>query len=262
MDKRKKILARAGALSFLAFVSFGVSMAAVGASFLFELSGLALLLGAFACFLYWPFEGGLKKACLVLRRLMALGLVLLFLSFIYVQALIFSEKRGDMESAAGADILVVLGAGLYGSTPSPMLKSRLARAFDYLEKHPGAVAVLSGGQGDNEDMAESRAMALYLEERGIDPRRLYTESRSRNTAQNIKFSMELIKEEGLSGTIAVVSSDFHLYRAKKIFERYGINALALSASSDFNPVVTVSSYVREYCSIVVMYIKDIFGIDE
>ena len=66
----------------------------------------------------------------------------------------------------------------------------------------------------------------------------------------------------LSGTIAVVSSDFHLYRAKKIFERYGINALALSASSDFNPVVTVSSYVREYCSIVVMYIKDIFGIDE
>ena len=101
MDKRKKILARAGALSFLAFVSFGVSMAAVGASFLFELSGLALLLGAFACFLYWPFEGGLKKACLVLRRLMALGLVLLFLSFFYVQALIFSEKRGDMESAAG-----------------------------------------------------------------------------------------------------------------------------------------------------------------
>ena len=105
-------------------------------------------------------------------------------------------------------------------------------------------------------------MAAWLEARGIDPSRLYLEEESRNTAQNVKFSLALMEKEDLTGKIAVVSSEFHLYRARRLFMRYDRVVGALPAPTPDNLFTKVNSYIREYFSIVVMGAKDILGYSE
>ena len=76
------------------------------------------------------------------------------------------------ESAQPADAVVILGAGVNGTTPSVALQTRIDAAERYLKAHPGIPAGLSGGQGPGEDISEARAMYNALTDRGIDPERL------------------------------------------------------------------------------------------
>ena len=66
----------------------------------------------------------------------------------------------------------------------------------------------------------------------------------------------------MDSTVMVVSNEFHLYRAERIFERYDMNVYSLPAPTPKIGLIPLNSYVREYCSVVVMYIKDALGIDE
>ena len=49
---------------------------------------------------------------------------------------------------------------------------------------------------------------------------------------------------------------------KKAFARHGMDVYALPAPTPKIGLVPLNSYVREYFSIVLMGVKDIFGIDE
>lgn len=182
------------------------------------------------------------------RRLAALGRVLfvLFLaSFVWIQGMIALGARPDPE-AAQADYVLVLGAHIYDDRPSASLARRLDVAADFLEAHPDAVAILCGGQGDNEIMPESHMMAMYLEQtKGIDPARLRVEDQSRNTIQNIEnakaeFSLE-------NERCAVITSDFHLARARRLMARAGLDPVGLPSPTPYLSLRLVS-YMREYCS--------------
>ena len=103
-------------------------------------------------------------------------------------------------------VVVVLGAKVKADgSPSRILKNRLDTAAALLEQEPRLLCVVSGGQGDNEPVSEARAMALYLEERGIDPGRILLEDRSRNTRGNLANTSALLKEEGLPSRVILVT---------------------------------------------------------
>lgn len=232
-------------------VSFIMCLGAIGCA------GLALMIR-----LSLPFRNPrLQRAA---RRLLSFLLVLLLLggvSFVWIEGLILHSAGG--RPCEDADLLVVLGAGLNGSTPSAVLTSRLQVTLDYLGRHPDAIAILTGGQGSNEDCTEASAMARWLTDRGVEPSRLILEEQAHNTAQNIKYSVALMADHGLEDrTVMVVSNEFHLYRAQKIFARYGRTVCSLPAPTPRIGLVPLNSYVREYCSIVVMYAKDLLGYDE
>lgn len=108
---------------------------------------------------------------------------------------------------------VVLGCRVYGERASLSLVERLEAAYDYLEKNPEAVCVVSGGQGIGEDISEAECMYRWLVAKGIDSDRIYKEEKSTSTDENIAFSKVLIKEEGLNENIAIVTSEYHSYRA-------------------------------------------------
>ncbi len=127
--------------------------------------------------------------------------------------------------------VIVLGCQVRGSTPSLLLRYRVQAAADYLTEHPEAVAVLSGGQGSGEDVSEAESMYRSLVQLQIDPARLYLEDASRDTAENLRFSMALMEREGLSGPVAIVSNDFHIGRALTIAEDLGLQAEGLAARS-------------------------------
>lgn len=233
-----------------------------GISFIMTLSSLGCAGLAFVVFLTLPFKN--PKLRRLSKGLLSIILILALIggiSFVWIEGLIFKGAAGDPSD--DADLLVVLGAGLNGMVPSAVLTSRLKVTYDYMTAHPDCKAILTGSQGENEARTEASAMAEYLTDRGIDPDRLYLEEEAHNTAQNIKYSVALMDELGLEPeTVMVVSNEFHLYRAERIFERYAMDVHSLTAPTPKIGLIPLNSYVREYFSVVVMYAKNLLGIDE
>ena len=73
---------------------------------------------------------------------------------------------------------IVLGAQVTENGPSMMLTGRINSAVRYLQENPDAKAVLTGGQGSNEQMSEAQAMYNCIDEAGISPDRLYIEDKA------------------------------------------------------------------------------------
>ena len=86
-----------------------------------------------------------RKIVKIVKIISFTAMSAVLLSFLIIEGLILAHKGGT--EAPDADILIVLGAGLHGDQPSLTLSSRLKVALDYLNEHPTAVAVLTGGQG-------------------------------------------------------------------------------------------------------------------
>ena len=127
------------------------------------------------------------------------------------------------------DILLVLGAHFIKDRPSTIMRERIQRAEIYLKEHPQAFAVLSGGKTSDEPWAEAMEMDKMLKERGIDRKRLIKEEKSVTTAENMRFSASLLQGR----KAAVVTSEFHMYRALKLAEREGIKADAVPCCTAF-----------------------------
>ena len=133
--------------------------------------------------------------------------------------LTFGAKR--LAETKELDAVIVLGAGVNGTTPSVALQTRIDAAERYLKAHPDIPAVLSGGQGPGEDISEARVMYDALTERGIDPARLILEEQSVNTRQNLKNSLPLLEKQGFDsygGRLAVITNGFHMARVGLLWD--------------------------------------------
>lgn len=127
--------------------------------------------------------------------------------------------------------LVVLGCKVIGNSPSLMLRERLDAALLYLNEHPDAPCILSGGKGTDEDISEAQCMFDYLTANGIAGERLTMEDRSTSTRENIEYSNELRNSEGLGNSIAIVTNEFHEYRAAMIAKKLGVESYAYPAKT-------------------------------
>ncbi|HIY37601.1 MAG TPA: YdcF family protein [Candidatus Agathobaculum merdigallinarum] len=186
------------------------------------------------------------KVCRVLSVVGRVLFGLFLVSFIAIQGIILHGMRADPE-AADAEYLLVLGARVYeDGRPSAALAARLDTAYDFMQEHPEVTAILCGGQGSNEPCPEAEAMYDYMVDKGMDADRLLLEDKSSNTIQNIENARALI---GDGHKTAVVTSDYHLARARVLMERGGLDACGIPAPTPY-PAQRVSVHCREYCSIL------------
>lgn len=200
---------------------------------------------------YWMLR--YRKQYRLCNALAILGRVLFglfLLSLVLVQGIIFTGMHADPE-AADADAVLVLGARVYESgVPSATLTERLRVAADFLEAHPDAVAVLCGGQGANEPFPEAEAMRRYLTGHGVPETRLLVEDQSTNTIQNIANAKGLLDARfGPDYRTAVISSNFHLARARRLLMHAGLDAYAIPAETPYF-TQRVALHLREYGSIM------------
>jgi len=174
----------------------------------------------------------------VLTALLALGFVVLSIT----GGVIARSAVGSPDPAA--DHLIVLGCQVNGTVPSRMLRQRLDAAVDYLNTHPNAIAIVSGGMGPGEKITEAQCMRDYLTAAGIDESRIRIEDRATSTMENLRFSMDLLE----GGTVAIVSNEFHLYRAGQMAQSLGLDARLIPADTEF-PILTASYYLREILAV-------------
>ena len=181
---------------------------------------LALCFLGWAVAQKWASFSSIGKACKGIY-LAGIAAVVLLLGILEFQ--IIRESTGDEPDTTVAAV-IVLGAGVNGETPSLSLQTRIDAAGAYLLAHPELPAILSGGQGAGEAITEAEAMRRGLTELGIEEDRLFLEEQSTTTQENFQYSAELLAEKGIAASerVAVVSSDFHLYRAKLNARRVGL----------------------------------------
>lgn len=149
--------------------------------------------------------------------------------------------------------VIVLGCQVKGEQPSSMLAYRLVAAADVLEEHSDAVCVVSGGQGNGEDITEAEAMRRYLIELGIDDSRIIKEDRSVSTRENIRFSAALLSERGITDNVVIVTSDFHQYRADIYARKNGYRTVGHRSSK--TPARNIANYwIREWAAIMAVHL--------
>ncbi len=154
------------------------------------------------------------------------------------------------KAPADDSVLIVLGCRVYDERPSVMLQSRIDAAYDYLAANDGAVCILSGGQGDDENISEAECIRRELVNRDISPERIFIEDKSTSTRENIEFSNKVIEDNGLKGRpVAIATNEFHQFRAQLIAHQCGIEATAVSAASEL--YLLPSYYVRELYAVLV-----------
>ncbi len=210
----------------------------------------------FGCLFLWGiFQNKLNLKAQKARWARALRIILItgYAAFTLLFSVESALMLDAMYKTPPADAtVVVLGCAVKGETPSKMLSLRIDAAAEFLEENPEANAVLSGGQGNGEDISEALCMYRELVKRGISEDRLYMEDRSTSTRENLAFSYEIIEREGLNKTIAVTSNNFHLYRASLSARALGLEFTSIAASS---PYPSLATYVmREYLGIVAQWL--------
>ena len=151
------------------------------------------------------------------------------------------------------DAVVVLGAGIRGEGVTRLLAYRLLKAIEFSENNPDAYIVVSGGQGPDEQISEALAMERYLIRRGVSPERIIKEDASTSTYENFLFSKEILDdllEEPYE--VAVITNDFHIFRAVRVAGKLGMSATHFHAQTDWTSVPLY--YTRECLAIIKFWV--------
>jgi uncharacterized SAM-binding protein YcdF (DUF218 family) len=163
--------------------------------------------------------------------------------FFAVEGIILAA--GFTPAPRGLDTIIVLGARVNGREPSGALRNRIQVAAEYLESNPDTIAVLSGGQGSDEQISEAQCMYENMVQKGIDPARRILEDQSTDTSENLIFSRKLIPEDAQVG---LVTNNFHIFRSL---------ALARGLNWDVKGVPVATSWIsiphyfmREFVGVV------------
>ena len=160
--------------------------------------------------------------------------------FIISEGLIISKMTSTPK--VECDYIIVLGAQIKGTKVTNSLRERLDTAYDYIVLHPNTKIIVSGGQGQGEDITEACAMKEYLVARGIEDSKIMMENRSINTTENMKFSVDFIEDKKAS--IGIVTSNFHIYRSIKLAKAQGLTNVS-GIDSPCDSILFLNYMVRE-----------------
>lgn len=231
--KRTRLWLIAAAVLLVLAAFFKFALIGYGITVLM-LTGIAVLI---LLYLLLP-----RKFRVMLTSLLCVGVIL----FIAAEVPVVKAAKGTPEMEA--DYIIVLGAGVNGSVPSLSMIDRLSAALSYLESHPTSTAVVTGGQGSDEDISEAEAMFRWLTAHGIEGPRIIREDRATNTKENLEFSFALIPDAE-AAAIAVVSSEYHLYRAQYIALAMGYEVGGIPGRTTY-PVLKLNYFIREALGVV------------
>jgi uncharacterized SAM-binding protein YcdF (DUF218 family) len=185
-----------------------------------------------------------KKMPKIIKSFLITIITIFSLLFIIIEGLIINDAQN--KNIENANYIIILGAGLNGSVPSLTLLQRINVAVGYLNKNTNTNVIVSGGKGFRETFTEAEVMSKLLQNNGIESNRIIIEDRSTNTYENLIYSGKLID---LNKKIIIVSSGFHLFRAKNIAKKIGYKNIGGIASK--SPLLLLPNYyVREYLAIL------------
>ena len=170
----------------------------------------------------------MKRKIKITFQIFVVLLILVLLAILLTGSMILVRGLGEKGPFT---YMIVLGTTVEGTEPSPMLADRIEAAAKYMENNPDVVAVVTGGDPDGSLISEAQCMYNGLTELGIDGSRILMEDRATSTAENFRFSLQLLEDElgRVPTNIGVLSSEFHLLRARLIAKSYDLDVATIPA---------------------------------
>ena len=173
-------------------------------------------------------------------KLAAVLATLTFTFYLLCTGFIAEKVIGSLESVyippsnvddIHADVIIMLGGGALPDMPDvdgvgTLCSSPASRvlAAVRLQRRLHIPILLSGGQVYSDTGAEAKIASRVLKSLGVDEKDIIVETRSINTTQNAKFSVEIMRERGLSRPLLVTSA-FHMRRAVLNFAQQGVEVI-------------------------------------
>lgn len=149
----------------------------------------------------------------------------------------------------GPAFVIIHGCGLSGGEKmTRLLSNRVDKAIEIYNKcRVKPVIIPSGGQGPDEKLSEAQAMKNYLLSNGIPEKHIVLEDRSATTRENLANSKEIIDARGGARRIALVSSNYHVYRCLRLAREVGLKCTGIGAKVAF--YFWPSALIREFIAI-------------
>ena len=186
----------------------------------------------------------------VLTNIIAfISLSVIYVSMSFLVFLFYSLFLMIIPRKKDFDYVIIHGAGLLdGNRVSKLLSDRIDKAILVYSTDPSpTILVPSGGQGPDETVSEAEAMAEYLREKGIPESDILLEDKSTTTMENLENSKALIDaREGRKYT-ALVTSNYHVYRALRYCRKIGLKCTGIG--SRVAPYYWPSALIREFVAI-------------
>ena len=213
---------------------------------------LSLLFGVFLA------AGEIASAAFLLRGfsfafpdllILLFGASVFYFSALLLSFVLYSLLLPLLSHGGSFDTVLVHGCALiHGNRVSRILANRLDLALSiYHRSGDKARLVVSGGRGDDETVTEAEAMRDYLLAKGVPEEKIYLEKESHSTKENLVNSLELFSSPNELGTLALVTSNYHVFRCALIARALDLRCKAFGA-----PVAAYywpSAVIREFAAV-------------
>lgn len=132
--------------------------------------------------------------------------------------------KNDYSNLEVVDCILVLGAGVWGDKPSPMLEDRLKQAIELYKNNVSLKIIMSGDHGTDE-YDEVNIMKKYAIEKGVPSADIFMDHAGFSSYDSIYRAKVIFGAK----KIVIVTQEYHLYRALYIANSLGIDAYGVGA---------------------------------
>ena len=174
-----------------------------------------------------------------------------YFSFLVLCFVLYSVFIQIMPHRMNFDYVIIHGCGLSGGNRmTRLLSNRVDKAIQIYGKCAKKPFIIpSGGQGSDERVSEARVMSDYLIAHGIPADHILLEDRSTTTRENLLYSRQIIDNRQSSGRVALVSSNYHIYRCLLLARDVGLKCTGIGA--DVALYFWPSALIREFIAVFI-----------
>lgn len=168
-----------------------------------------------------------------MKKVFKIAILIVIISIILVLSINFyvihSTKKqiikdNKLKDLQDIDCILILGAGIWGDRPSPMLQDRLDIGINLYNDDVASKIIMSGDHG-REEYDEVNIMKEYAINKGIPSADIFMDHAGFSTYESIYRAKEIFNAK----KIIIVTQEYHLYRALYIANKLGIDAYGVNS---------------------------------
>ena len=134
-----------------------------------------------------------------------------------------TEKRiitlKELKNQKNIDCIIVLGSGMIGEKPTPILEARLTKGIELYNQNITSKIIMSGDHG-KEYHDEVNLMKNYAIAKGVPSKNIFMDHAGFSTYESMYRAKEIFKVK----KAVIVTQKYHIYRSIYIANKLGINA--------------------------------------
>lgn len=196
----------------------------------------------------------IPKLLIILLSIILMIIIAVVTINIYVKSTTRKQiiTNNDFSNFNDIDCIIVLGAGIWGEKPSPMLEDRLLEAVKLYKNNVTSKIIMSGDHG-TKDYDEVNVMKEFAIEQGVPSENIFMDHAGFSTYESLYRAKEIFQAK----KVIIVTQKYHLYRALYIANKLGLEAYGVGA----DPRKYVGATYREFREILARnkdFVKCIF----